>query len=224
MYNLIMSDIIIVKDKECFIDSEGLALLSDNEHRAIRQLIRNHSKELESFGVLTFEMSKPTRSGGRPKTTYLLNEQQATLLTTFMKNTDIVKQFKVRLVREFFKMREFINSQKIERAIGIQTRKTLTDTIRDSGENERMHGRGYSNFTRLVYSLTGLTAKYKQHKSDQKIVDGYKDIKFRDILEPNELKRVELAESLIKPLLKLEKEYGDIKATLEPLFKPKEIK
>lgn len=32
-----------------------------------------------------------------------------------------------------------------------------------------------------------------------------------------------LAESLIKPMLELEKEYTDIKACLEPLFKVKEI-
>jgi len=37
----------------------------------------------------------------------------------------------------------------------------------------------------------------------------------------NELEK--LAESLIKPMLKLEKEYSEIKKTLEPLFKTKEI-
>ena len=37
------------------------------------------------------------------------------------------------------------------------------------------------------------------------------------------LKRVELAESLIKPMLELEREYSQIKETLEPLFVVKEI-
>jgi hypothetical protein len=160
--------------------------------------------------------------GGRPKKLYYLNEQQATLLTTFMKNSDIVREFKYKLVNEFFKMREYINSKKITRAIGKETRKTLTDAIEESGENERMHGRGHSNFTRLVYSVTGLTYKFDIYKAMRK-AQGLRVDGFRDSLKPNELEQVELAESLIKPLLKLEKEYSDIKATLEPLFKIKEI-
>lgn len=217
-----MSDIITIRDNECFINSEDLSILSENEHRAVRQLIRTYKSDLETFGVLTFEMSKPNSLGGRPKTTYLLNEQQATLLTTFMKNSEKVREFKVKLVKEFFKMREYINSQNIIRAIGIETRKTLTDAISESGENERMHGRGYSNFTKLVYSLTGLTDKFKEYKNSHQ--GGKHSTKtFRDEITPDELKRVELAESLIKPMLELDKEYSEIKEALEPLFKVKEL-
>ncbi len=217
-----MSDIITVKDNECFIDSEALGIMADVERRSITRLITNHSKELEEFGVMRFEITKPNELGGRPKTIYLLNEQQATLLTTFMKNSDIVKQFKVKLVREFFKMREYINSKAITRAVSKETRKTLTDAIDESGENERMHGRGYSNFTRLVYQLTGLTEVFKGYKHYCKQMNKKPD-NFRSDIKPEQLERVELAESLIKPLLKLEKEYSEIKATLEPLFKMKEI-
>jgi hypothetical protein len=35
--------------------------------------------------------------------------------------------------------------------------------------------------------------------------------------------KLELAESLIKPMLEMEKEYSDIKSVLEPLFTVKEI-
>ena len=187
--------------------------------------------ELEKFGSLSFEMINPTATGGRPKKIYYLNEQQATLLTTFMKNSKIVREFKVKLVREFFKMREFINSKQLTRAIGIETRKTLTDSIKDSGENERMHGHGYSTFTNFVYKLTGLTQDYKSYNIAKKeaieeskrtgnasLIQG-----FRETLGSTQLKQVELAESLIKPMLKLEKEYSEIKKTLEPLFKTKEI-
>jgi len=127
------------------------------------------------------------------------------------------------IVRKYFLKCEDIAKQKaITRAIGIQTRKTLTEAIDESGENERMHGRGYSNFTRLVYQLTGLYEDYKGHKAYEKT--GRRTGKtFREQLTTDELKRVELAESLIKPMLELEKEYSDIKATLEPLFKVKEI-
>ena len=210
-----MKDIIIVKQNKCFIDSEGLSILADNEHRAIRQLIRNHIQALEEFGVLTFEMSKPDSKGGRPKKTYMLNEQQATLLTTFMKNSKKVVKFKKKLVKEFFNMRKYILKQEAIRISGIETRKTLTDKIQESGENERMHGHGYSTYTRLIYSLCGLSELYKQWKI------AYPDNKklFRDNLEPEDLRRVEHAESLIKPLIEMEKQYSEIKETLEPIFK-----
>jgi len=212
-----MSEIIRVEKNECFIDSEALGIMADVERRSITRLIVTHKKELEEFGVMRFEITKPNELGGRPKTIYLLNEQQATLLTTFMKNSDVVKKFKVKLVKEFFKMREFINSQKITRAIGIETRKTLTDSIEESGENDRMHGKGYSNYTRLVYQVTGLKEDYKEYKKHFPKGD------YRTSLNPTQLKQIELAESLIKPMLELEKEYSEIKKTLEPLFKTKEI-
>ena len=44
--------------------------------------------------------------------TYYLNEPQATLLMTFMKNTNIVKQFKINLVKEFYRMKNYLNLMK----------------------------------------------------------------------------------------------------------------
>ncbi len=220
-----MSDIIKVKNKEYFIDSEGLALLSENEHRAVTQLIRTYKKDLEEIGVLTFEMSKPNESGGRPKKTWLLSEHQALVLTTFMKNSDKVKSFKKRLVSEFIKMRDYIQKQETIRLAGIETRKSLTDSILESGEQERMHGRGYSNYTRLVYAVCGLTKTYKEWKADEKAhPEEYKGQTFRNFIHTNDLKRIELAESLIKPLLELGNEYGEIQKTIEPLFRAKEIR
>lgn len=218
-----MKDIITVKKDECFIDSENLALMSDNEHRAVRQLIRNYKTDLEKFGVLTFEMSKPNKDGGRPKTTYLLNEQQATLLTTFMKNSEKVRLFKVNLVNEFFKMREYINSQKLIRLTGKEIRKSLTEAVDQSGENERMHGHGYSSYTKMVYELTNLQDKFKFWKLKSKAFrDEYKG-NFRDYISSDELDRVKQAEALIKPLLEMDKQYSEIKDTLKPLFSVKEL-
>ena len=210
-----MKDIIIVKKKECFINSEKLAELSENKHKAVKELIAIHQTVLGEFGVLTIETSKPSSKGGRPKITYLLNEQQATLLTTFMRNSKKVIKFKKKLVEEFFRMRSYIQKQETIRLAGIETRKTLTDRIQESGENGRMHGHGYSTYTRLIYSLTGLTETHKEWKMDHPD----KKLKFRDYLVPEDLKKIELAESLIKPLIEMEKQYSEIKDTLEPIFK-----
>ena len=219
-----MSDIIKVKNKEYFIDSEGLAVLAENEHRAVTQLIRSNLSDLEELGVLTFEMSKPTKSGGRPKKTYLLNEHQAIVLTTFMKNSKKVKEFKVRLVSEFIKMRNYIQKQETIRLAGIEVRKSLTDAVQDSGEQERMHGHGYSQYTKMVYDMCGLKETFKEYKDWFKRNGANRPLSFRDYIKTGDLKRIELAEALIKPLLELDKQYSEIKETLKPLFERKVIK
>lgn len=179
--------------------------------RAIKKYDFIEGKDFQSFSIES--------TGGRPRIDYAVtvNMGKELAMVAPTEQGKIVRQY-------FLKCEEIAKQKAIVRAIGKETRKTLTDAIEESGENERMHGRGHSNFTRLVYSVTGLTGAFKQFKSDQKIVDGYDKLSFRDTLTPKQLEQVDLAESLIKPLLKLEKEYSDIKATLEPLFKTKEIK
>ena len=214
-----MSDIIKVEKKKYFIDSDGLAFLSKIEPRAINQLIKNRTKDLERFGSLSFEMINHGDGGGRPKKLYTLSEQQATLLTTFMKNSETVREFKYRLVDEFFKMREHIQRTDTIRLAGKEVRKSLTDAVQDSGEQERMHGHGYSQYTGMVYEVCGIKADYRRFKKNPELYGG----NYRETLTPDTLKRVEQAEALIKPLLELDKQYSEIKETLKPLFERKVI-
>ena len=51
-----------------------------------------------------------TKGGNQEAKTYYLNEPQATLLLTFMRNNEIIIEFKVRLVKEFYRMRKEINN------------------------------------------------------------------------------------------------------------------
>lgn len=88
------------------VSSENVARGSDVEHRAVLQLIAKHEAKLERFGTLAFEMRK---SGGMPTRVALLNEQQATLLMTFMRNTDRVVDFKVALVKGFYELARTVN-------------------------------------------------------------------------------------------------------------------
>lgn len=76
---------------------------TDNEHRSVLQLIRNNLGDFEEFGPSAFEMRK---SGGRPTQVAILNEEQAALLMTYMRNTPIVRDFKKKLVRAFFTLRD----------------------------------------------------------------------------------------------------------------------
>jgi len=155
---------------------------------------------------------------GRPKIDYVvtIDMGKELAMVSATKQGSVVRKY-------FLKCEEIAKQKAITRAIGKETRKTLTDAIEESGENERMHGHGYSTFTNFVYKLTGLTEQMKIYKESCKREE-LKPTKFRELLNPYELKRVELAESLIKPMLEMEKEYSDIKSVLEPLFTIKELK
>lgn len=81
------------------------------EHRAVLQLIGAHLHTLEKFGPVAFEM-RPLPGGGNPMRVAHLNEQQGTLLMTFMKNTESVVEFKVELVKQFYTMRQALTAPK----------------------------------------------------------------------------------------------------------------
>lgn len=75
------------------------------QHQNVRELIQDNLADFEEFGLVRFETGEPTERGGRPTKVAILNEEHATLLLTYMRNSDVVRDFKKRLVREFYEMR-----------------------------------------------------------------------------------------------------------------------
>lgn len=88
------------------------------EHHSVLVLLKKHIESLSEFGRVEFEIQPFETNGGRQwRDVYFLNEQQATLLTTFMRNSPVVIRFKVALVRAFFAMRNQLEQAKaIEQA------------------------------------------------------------------------------------------------------------
>lgn len=85
--------------------SLAIAEGTQNEHRAVLQLARTYLADLEEFGGVAFEMRPFDTLGGMQKREVaILNEQQSTLLLTYMRNSDIVRQFKKALVRAFWEI------------------------------------------------------------------------------------------------------------------------
>lgn len=197
---------------EPYTTSEIIAEGANVQHRAIRQLVTKHETDFEEFGVLTFEMSKPLAGskGGRPETIYHLNEQQATLLMTYLKNTEVVRTFKKELVRQFFLMRGELARRRELRAIGKPIRRDLTDALRDSGEVERMHGHAYATYTNLAYTLsTGKSARQLRQERG-----AAKDAKAVDLLTASELEVYQRKEAAITVLLDAGLDYDGIKGVL----------
>jgi len=83
-----------------------------NEHRAVLQLIGDNLADFQEFGGVAFEMQPFDTAGGtQHRRVAILNEEHATLLLTYMRNNDIVREFKKRLVREFSALRHQVVEQ-----------------------------------------------------------------------------------------------------------------
>lgn len=76
-------------------------------HASVIRLTRRHAARLERFGRVRFEIQPfATRGGKQRREVAMLNERQAALLISLMRNTDEVIDFKVNLIEAFYRMRE----------------------------------------------------------------------------------------------------------------------
>ncbi len=144
-----------------FTTSDIIAEWTGNSYRSVQRTIENQMKRLEQFGQVRFQITPVKYSRGtNMKKVYQLNEPQSTLLITFLKNTNVVADFKVELVRQFYAMRQELTRRQILREAGKSIRRALTDAIQDSGEDARMHGHAYGTYTDLAYKYaTGKIAR-----------------------------------------------------------------
>lgn len=102
-----MSDLVIISGDQLVTTTEAVSSGTKNEHASVIKLVRTYQRDLEEFGTVRFEI-RPRAVGqhGGGDTEYaLLNEDQATLLITYMRNNDVVRRFKIELVRSFGDMR-----------------------------------------------------------------------------------------------------------------------
>lgn len=102
-----MEAIVFARNGQALTTSAIVAAGVEVQHKNILAILRNYREDFEEFGVFAFETRKlDNPQGGRPETFALLNEQQATLLVTYCKNTPVVRKFKVALVKAFIEMHE----------------------------------------------------------------------------------------------------------------------
>lgn len=111
-----MSSIILVRDEIPCVSHRDIAENTANEEKSIRRLINENQADFTEFGQLRFEIATVSNSVGaiNEQKTYYLNEAQATLLLTYLRNSEIVRAFKKELVRQFFAMRETLERQMLK--------------------------------------------------------------------------------------------------------------
>lgn len=97
------------KDGVAVVDSITIAEGVQVQHKNILELIRKYLPDFEAFGRVAFETQPFETAGGTQKREIAwLTEDQTTLLFTFLKNTEIARKLKIRLVKAFREAREEI--------------------------------------------------------------------------------------------------------------------
>lgn len=168
------------------------------EHSAIIKMVRKYESEFQSIRTFGFQIQK---SGGRPATFCYLDEEQSTFLITLMRNSDVVVKFKLRLTREFYRMKKIIsdlacqrqNTEWLEtRNTGKQKRRIETDTIQRFVEYAI--SQGSQNAARYYANISTM-----QNKSLFLIEQKFKNI--REILNLQQLSIVVCADEIVTKAL-----------------------
>ena len=190
--------------KEPYTLSSIIAECTNLQHHTITKTIRKHQARFEQFGKVGFKI-QATDSGQSTKD-YILNEQQATLLVTFLKNTEQVANFKTNLVKAFFEMREELFKFRLQRALEKPKRKTLHDSI-ETWPNAPKHAHSTMN-NLLLKAVTDMNAKQLREERG-----GYNGI---DSLTSEELEQYQAFEDMAIAMIGLNMRYSEIK---ELIFK-----
>ncbi|ECK6929089.1 phage regulatory protein, partial [Campylobacter coli] len=158
-------------------DQNKISTISKVDINSIQKLIRNYKQDLECFGELGFELQKIAKTN---KKIYFLNEQQATLLLTYMKNSESVRNAKKVLVFAFYQMKEKLRSleQEQEKA----RFKSLSD------ENQRLNSLNHHQKIGYKSQLAQQKEKYENKiKALQYDLEKKKELSFKRKLSQKEL-------------------------------------
>ncbi len=170
------------------------------QHHTITKTIRKYQARFEQFGKVGFKIQ--AMESGQNTKDYILNEQQATLLVTFLKNTEQVATFKTNLVKAFFEMREELSKFRMQRALEKPKRKTLHDSI-ETWEQAPKHAHSTMN-NLLLKAVTDMNAKQLMAERG-----GYNGI---DSLTSEELEQYQAFEDMVIAMIGLNMTYQNIKS------------
>ena len=110
-------------DGEMRVATSVMAAGMELEHRQVIRAVRSFQDDLEQLGRVDFEdQAFETAGGTQHREIARLNEHQATFLLTTFRNIGRVKEFKLALVKEFYRMRQALNE--------IQVPRTLPEALR----------------------------------------------------------------------------------------------
>ena len=230
---------ILNEESWVYTDSRNIALTIEQEHKATMRNIRNvleeynlktdgayqtPSSEMEEFICkntdFTYSIDYYTNSQNKLQPYYKLSKDLVTLLMFKFKG-EKAKEFQKLYIAKFNAMEKELQWYRC-RYLGIVTRTSLTDAIKDQYEHEYTGKNIYVDFTDLVYeTLYGLKAwQIRQMNSDKfenkkgKLVGN-----IRPWLKDDNVKLVDDLEKEICVLIKYSMTYEQIKDMLHKRYK-----
>lgn len=197
------SDLVFEKKGSIFTSSLIIAERAEVQHESVVRLISNNIEDIKDFGSLEFSDLKSGKRG-RPTRVYYPNERQSTLILTYLDNTDPVRKFKKELVKEFFRMSDFIKSllaTKIEFP-------AFTEAVMAAHEEPKHYH--FSNEMNMIYRIVlGIDAKKFREENGIK-----KGATIKPYLSLNQIKAVEALQRIDIGLLIAIPDFQQRKETL----------
>lgn len=198
--------------EEPFTTSEVIAECAGVQHHTVTRLIQQHEKDFKEFGLLRFQIdavNKPGARGTKYTKNYKLNEQQATLLLTYLRNTAAVIEFKKELVRQFFAMRKELLNIKTVKAERKPIRLGMTDAIKALPDSPHKKFK-YNQYTDLAYR-TALGKSARQLREER---GASKTAVASDYMSADEIAAVSNVENHVAVLLDVGMDYQQVKDCL----------
>ena len=175
------------------------------EHKNVLRDIRELQCS-EDFRRLNFEQSEYLNEQNHKQPMFYMTRDGFTILAMGYTGEKAMK-FKEAYIRQFNAMEKVLIGKLREREKGIAVRQALTNALKESQENERMHGYAYSTYTDVIYkSLFGKSAK--QFRDELGIT---KKDDLRDYFDADDLKKIQSKEMLVSGLIDCGWGYGEIK-------------
>lgn len=173
-----MGELVRIKGNDAFTDSMIIAENAIIQHHSVTRILRKHKKDFEYFGLLRFmDLKSINSNGGRPLKVYELNEQQATLLLTYLDNTIPVRRFKRDLVEQFYKMKSLLlerqSSEWLQtRKQGKLIRRQETDVIAEliiyaKNQGSTSADMLYMSYSKLVNGLVGIKGGKREYATEK---------------------------------------------------------
>lgn len=205
--------------EEPFTTSEVIAQCAGIQHHTVTRLIQQHESDFKEFGSLRFEIEVRKREvGATTAKKYKLNEQQATLLLTFLRNTPTVIAFKKELVRQFYAMREELMNVRAVRVARKPIRIEMTDAIKSLPDSPHKQLK-YGQYTDLAYRMAiGMSARQVREERG-----AAKSANASDFMTSDELQAISAMENRISVLLQVGMSYQQIKALLAQTQRKEEL-
>ncbi len=190
-----MYELVEIRENDVFTNSKVIAEGTNNQHHAVREIIKKYKTDIEDFGTLLILNEEST--GGRPTEVFLLNEEQATFVITLLRNSKVVVKFKKELVRQFYAMRRFLIEKQSK--LWIETRQENkenrlreTDVIKLLVDYAKEQGSTHSDKLYLTYTKLAKT-----------VIGGK-----RDSMTASEINNLTLVESIILQTIKIDMSMG----------------